>query len=524
MSHKRYRHVAFSLLVGGLLLVGLLLFLDRRPAPAQAAPTATNRYVSPTGWDSRWEGLIIINNDCTDPTDPCRTVQWAILWSNEGDIIQVATGVYTAASSADAVVAVDKSITLYGGWDDSFTTRDPEQYPTVLDGERQRRVVYIGEDITVTLDGFVITRGDATGHGFDDGCPGGTLGGASGCGGGIYAKNACPILVNNVITDNVATTDDTSGAGYGGGVGIWWADGAVISGNLIISNTAGPGEVRGAGGGLLVMHSEEINVRGNRVLSNTATRGGGGLFLRSGSGTVEQNVLRFNESDPYYSRGAGIEVYFGSYAIRENQVTNNQGNSAVWLMSLSSAFESNEVIGNGTSCGILLECFFEPGDSLVVNNVVAGGEDGICGSGSADCILTAHLIHNTLVGNGSGIGVQAGYSATLYLTNTIVASYTTGITVSAGVQSQGQVIADHTLFWANGDDGIRGTNPVSGDPRFVDPAGGDYHIRAGSAAIGRGVDAGVTTDFDGEGRVGAPDLGADEYVMYTYLPLTVRNY
>jgi hypothetical protein len=50
----------------------------------------------------------------------------------------------------------------------------------------------------------------------------------------------------------------------------------------------------------------------------------------------------------------------------------------------------------------------------------------------------------------------------------------------------------------------------------VDPDSGDYHIGPGSAAIDAGVDAGVTTDIDGEARpFGAGyDLGADEWMAY----------
>jgi uncharacterized repeat protein (TIGR01451 family) len=46
----------------------------------------------------------------------------------------------------------------------------------------------------------------------------------------------------------------------------------------------------------------------------------------------------------------------------------------------------------------------------------------------------------------------------------------------------------------------------------VDPDNGDYHIGPGSAAIDAGVDAGVTTDIDGQARPSGlgPDLGADE--------------
>jgi len=37
------------------------------------------------------------------------------------------------------------------------------------------------------------------------------------------------------------------------------------------------------------------------------------------------------------------------------------------------------------------------------------------------------------------------------------------------------------------------------------------------------VSAGVLTDIDGQPRVGSPDLGADEYGWFLYLPLILRN-
>lgn len=52
-------------------------------------------------------------------------------------------------------------------------------------------------------------------------------------------------------------------------------------------------------------------------------------------------------------------------------------------------------------------------------------------------------------------------------------------------------------------------NQYQGDPAF----GADgYHLTAGSAAIDKGVPAGVFTDINSQPRsASTPDLGADEY-------------
>lgn len=53
----------------------------------------------------------------------------------------------------------------------------------------------------------------------------------------------------------------------------------------------------------------------------------------------------------------------------------------------------------------------------------------------------------------------------------------------------------------------------------------DHHLTAGSAAIGGGVDAGVTSDLDDRVRpIGRLDLGADEWGMEVFVPVVLRSY
>jgi hypothetical protein len=81
---------------------------------------------------------------------------------------------------------------------------------------------------------------------------------------------------------------------------------------------------------------------------------------------------------------------------------------------------------------------------------------------------------------------------------------------SNGMPDSGVTIA-HNL-WFNGTDTPPDTTPVLGDPRFANAAGGDFHLQAGSPAIGSGA-AGVlslvTNDFDlTRARTSPVDLGA----------------
>lgn len=110
------------------------------------------------------------------------------------------------------------------------------------------------------------------------------------------------------------------------------------------------------------------------------------------------------------------------------------------------------------------------------------------------------------------------------MTNTITSGNTSAFEARGSVQCT--LNADHTLFW-NNTSGISGTNYLDGDPDFIDPPAGDYHIGPSSAAINQGIDAGVTDDIDGGRRpIGsAPDIGADERPGYlVYSPSVTKQY
>jgi hypothetical protein len=435
-------------------------------------------------------------------------------------------------------VYINKSVTIRGGYTTTnWMTSYPITQPTVLDAQGKGRVVYISGDITPTLDGLIVTHGNATG--LTANCNSD----ADGCGGGIFVFNAHPLIVNNTITNNVATVT-TSGSsrttGYGGGLYMRSTTRAVISGNVIISNTASTAHC-GAGGGLyLYLYDSGMSgtqVQSNQVLSNTATTTynscawGGGIYGGPDGVLIQGNTIAGNRANGYGGgQGAGIYQWYGSATYLNNLVRGNLGSvgsQAVYLGYSQSRFEGNRVVDNATSQGVQLE-IGEGGGPRLVNNVIArSGEETVVASGYAEAPLTATLLHNTLIGSGAGYGVyvKTGY-VTLFLTNTIVASHTWGITNTFPASSA--VYADHTLFWANTRDGIRGTNPVSGNPTF---AADGYHLGPGSAAINRGVNAGVATDIDGDVR---PDwcffdIGADEFLtglgcQVIHLPLVLRNY
>jgi fibronectin-binding autotransporter adhesin len=150
----------------------------------------------------------------------------------------------------------------------------------------------------------------------------------------------------------------------------------------------------------------------------------------------------------------------------------------------------------------------------LTNNVVADNQANTAGSGLYIHNSSPRLLHTTIArnsgGDGSGVHVAAGSVA---LTNTILVSHTAGIIVTAGNTATLESTLWHgnTTDWGGTGTIITGTHNYGGAPLFN--ADG-YHLMDGSAAIDKGVDAGVTTDIDGETRPSGTgyDLGADEFL------------
>jgi len=262
----------------------------------------------------------------------------------------------------------------------------------------------------------------------------------------------------------------------GGGVYINTAT-AIIHNNQVFSNTAD------TGGGLYLVHSA-ATVSGNTVASNAASSCGGGLYLNNSKATISGNLIMSNSAS---YRGGGLDLV--SYS-----------------------------------------------DATVTNNVIAGNQTDAIASGVHIGYSSPRLLHNTIARNlgGDGWGVyinkyESNYS-TVAMTNTILVSHNIGIYIHPGNTATLESILWHgnTTNWS-GAGTINNSNDYSGDPAFVNPDAGDYHIGINSAALDTGINAGITTDIDNEPRpVGEGyDIGADEFPVVrhlVYLPLVMKRW
>jgi parallel beta-helix repeat protein len=494
--HWRVLFVIVAILVA---TAGMVLLLVVLAGPARAAPDT--RCVAPGGVG------------CGGPCGTCYvSVQAAVNDADPGDEILVAVGVYTC-NGAGQVVFIDESITIQGGYTTTnWTTPYPITQPATLDAEGQGRGVYIFGNITPTLEGLWVTNGQAND------------------GGGIYALDAHPTISGCHVFSNVATLN-------GGGIRLRDSPTATLANNRIYSNTADNG------GGMYFGRSASgggctgATVVGNEIYSNTATYDGGGLTLGSSSfaSVLMDNDIFCNRA---YDDGGGINIMSsGGVTLIDNRFHSNMADGIGGGINIGDSDDvtlmGNEICSNTAASlgggGIVLWGSQNARliNTLVVDNWAVGNNGGGIYVGNSD----VHLLHTTMARNRGQNGLCAVGMTTVWMTNTILVSHTVGVKLDSSLSS---VSLEATLWgageWANGVDVhitsgsiATGTVNVRGDPAFVDPDGGDYHIALGSAAIDAGVDVGVETDIDGDPRpIGRPDLGADEWGMRICLPLVLR--
>jgi uncharacterized repeat protein (TIGR01451 family) len=446
-------------------------------------------------------------------------VQAAVDAASGGEEIRAATGIYTGINAYGGlaqVVYLSKTLTIRGGYSSDFSTWDPTSNPTILDAQGQGRVLYIEGIISPTIEGLHLINGTALGLGGggllgEDDAGGGVFiigaeakfencwisNNTAANGGGINLRYSASTLIDNVFTANHAPygggifldnsaatleentiTDNT--ANYGGGMALS-ESAATLNNNIIINNVADDS------GGLALFESA-ATLNNNLIADNTA-RNTGGLSLVSSSAKLNKNTITGNMAD----EGGGVVIYASSPVLNGNVIRANIAyiGGGLYLTNLSDAFLTNNIIVENEPSGMTVQ-------------------------GSS-----AQLVHNTLAYNGEesgggGLNVtnyHTNDSSTVVLTNTILADQNVGIFVDLG----NTVSAESTL-WSNTTDWmgpgaiLTGTHNYWGNPDFIDPTNGIYHLGPASMAIDRGITTSITQDIDGDLRPQrlAPDLGADE--------------
>lgn len=467
-------------------------------------------------------------------------------WANalreidDGVALAAAAGVrevWVAQGTYLKPLALQSGVEVYGGFAGGETqraARNPRLHPTLLDvshasaGAPAPHAVLIRGVTDARLDGLTLTGASATAPGDDrgggilcDNLPeaniwivGCTLTGnsAAGAGGGVYATTStAPRLVACTITANSSAR--------GGGLALDGL-GACVNDCTITLNTAtrGGGFSGGAPG---------VTLRNCAILSNTASQGGG----VAAEGALELRACRLEGNQALWGGGlaclaAGV-VHADQCAITGNLATEAGGgihyaglaDLSGGLLTACTLRGNRAALGGGLAAAAALTargCLFYD------NTATSGGALALLAAGTA---LSGDTISDNAAACGGGL-----YAAGLVggaLTNCLF-SGNAGHAIYARAAAGGGLRLRHGLWNGNAPgDLFDGTATRTGAAALgalgpwncgnLDGApclGADYHLLAGSAALGRGVAAGtMESDLDGEERPGADgvvDVGCDE--------------
>ncbi|MFQ5611787.1 MAG: choice-of-anchor Q domain-containing protein [Anaerolineae bacterium] len=367
---------------------------------------------------------------------------------------------------------------------------------------------------------------------------------------------------------------------------LYLTDSSVMANKAYDVNATGDGE----GGGLFIGNSDDTRVvlngntwQGNYARSKTAAGGrgdGGAIAVEFTSGgatlTATRDTFAGNVANASDGDHAVDEARGGAISLDTSQTDGTITATLTYITMTNNIAKSGIGTGEGRGGGIHARHAAVTLDrSTLISNTAAISDDGNGGglyareplAGNNIVVVNTVLADNTARGNGRGAQLHLDFTSAsqnelsvvhstlanntlnshealffngptagdqLSITNTIIASHTAGI---RNVNATGFLRGQYLLFFGNTEDQPAAgttafpdtTNWFNGDPDFVDPAAGDYHIETNSAAIDKGIDAGINVDHDGQTRPftssGQFDIGAFEwphFILDLYLPVVIK--
>ena len=499
------------------------------------------------------------------------TVQAAVDTAGAGETVKVA-GVCTG-SGAGPVVLLNQALTLRGGYTlTNWTEPDPTAYPTILDGEGNRQVVSIGS-VAAVVEGLHIRRGYLTsstpnpaggaGIYIAGGNPiirhnliySNTVSGDAGRGAGIYAAGGQPLIQDNEIYANILTGQD----GRGGGLCLIGSTPRVER-NRIHHNENNQFSNYGGGGFYASINSGLL--QDNDIYDNRAYQGGGGVFYESGNPTLRDNRIYSNTAQ---IKGGGLHIHAANPIVEENRFYGNQttaggtdsGGGAIYVFYWNCSpliqrndLYNNQALGNGSQGGAIHLYVWGSSHPLVERNAIhhnsaAGNGGGLlvrAAASSTHIDVRNNLIYGNTANNGGGLSLRENPST--IESNTIYGNQTSGVGggihvfSGSGHSIHNNILANNTNYglysnpslsdaygdvWGNtpanyGGGASAGTGSISQDPKFVNPAGNDLRLQAGSPCIDQADPASYPPeDYAGWARPFGPraDMGAYEFYSGT---------
>ena len=431
------------------------------------------------------------------------------------------------------------------------------------DAETYGGGIYVKNGV-FTVENSVFDRNDASSYGGGLYATGGLVtvqdnvfeGNDSGSrGGGVYFVGSS-VLINNTL--------DSNSSNKGGGAYVRDSDGDIL-GNQVLENTSS-----NDGAGIYVDHGQP-HVDGNYFEGNDAGEDSGGLRIKVSEATITNNTFVNNHAD---ADGGAMKISHDEVVMNGNTFVDNTAlgrGGAVYMFESASVltFETyidNDAVrggalavGSGWGDLILEDCHFEsihssyaggllhlglPNHTTTLRRVTMKGGTASYGgaiyaadsnihfenmlfegneatsSGAAMYLddIEGHVrnavLHDNTSQEGAGISVRGGRSSFDLLN--IAFHENTGGGAAVDLLSGTAPGVEYSAFDGNSQDfdGMSSALGVDGNlsaaPLFVDEAGGDFNLQAGSTLIDAG-DPGLS-DLDGTrsdiGVFGGPDAAA----------------
>ena len=354
------------------------------------------------------------------------TIQDAIDYARDGEIVEVAPGTYRDDGNRD-IDFRGKAITVR-------SSDGPEE--TIIDctGSESHRGFYFhgGEGSDSVLRGFTIVGAVVPGSDVPSDSGSWSSSPVNPVGGGIYCEFSSPSIVDCIIKE--CATE------LGGGIG-------VVSGSPTIIDCVIE-DCRAGGAGP----------------ANSGGRGAGIGLIRGSNATILHSKIKGN-SGYYNSLGAGVYCWRSSAFFSNCDISNNtaQGN----------------VRGGGAYCGGS-SASIEFQNCVISNNTAETG-GGICAGSSGDSaterviITNCTIAHNSLSGNQSADSTGGGIhsvSSNISIRNSIV-WYNDGVPVKLINPASSSPVLYSCI-----EGGYPGQGNIDSDPLFALSGGSDYHLKS----------------------------------------------
>jgi len=282
-------------------------------------------------------------------------------------------------------------------------------------------------------------------------------------GAGIYCSGGSDSIITGcTITGNTATE-------YAGGIRYMphhseeyeERNNPTIKNCIITGNSAGKGEA-----GISCWGNGNPTITNCTITGNTAVEYGGGISCRYDSNAAIADCNISGNSAGNMGKGGGIYCSASSPVITNCTISDSNGSGIYCDTSSSPTITNCSITGNtgmsgpGGTRGGGIFCYSS--SPIITNCTITGNLVGRYGGGIYSSMSNSTITNSILYGNEAPNGPE------IYLisTSNLWLSYND----VQGGQAAAYVGPDCTLNWGMGN--------IDADPRFVNPANGDYHLKS----------------------------------------------